>query len=224
MIHIANLFGRSPFAPLQKHMEKVTDCIREVVVLFLAMREKKWKRLEELAEKISTLEHAADLTKNDIKNNLPGSLFLSIKQSNFLEILELQDSLADIAEDIAVLVTLRKLEFYPEFEIHFFAFLEKNLDTFESSRKIILALNDLVETSFGGQEAQDVKHMVEGVAFKEHEADVIQRTLLKSFYQCENNMSFGEYLQWERVFATVGAIANCSEKLANSVRMSLDLK
>src|SRR5581483_12323358 len=76
MLHILNLFGRSPFAPLQEHMEKVTSCVHELLPLFQALQEKNHTLVGKIAEKISHLEHAADLTKNDIRNHLPGNLFL----------------------------------------------------------------------------------------------------------------------------------------------------
>ena len=224
MLHILNLFGRSPFAPLQGHMEKVADCVLAIKPLFSALQEKNYPLLNKTAEHISELEHAADLTKNDIRNHLPGSLFLSIDRGNFLDMLSLQDSIADTAEDIAVLLTLRELEFKPAFQEPFFKFLNKNLESFEGVKKIIQELHELLESSFGGNEAQKVKKMVEHVAFKEHEADLLQRDLLRAFFTIEDEISYGVFNQWERVFQATGSISNLSEKLANCVRMTLDVK
>lgn len=205
-------------------MEKVADCVHGLDPLFTALAQKEYNLVETYAERISELEHAADLTKNDIRNHLPSSLFLSIDRGNFLDMLAIQDNIADLAEDIAVLLTLRKLEFFEQFRQPFFAFLQKNLESFEVAQRIIQDLNELLESSFGGQEAEKVKAMVEEVAYKEHEADVLQRQLLKSFFQVEDKMSYGVYSHWERLFAAVGAISNLSEKLANCVRMTLDVK
>jgi hypothetical protein len=224
MLHILNLFGRSPFAPLQGHMEKVAICVAEVEPLFLLLKQKEYSLLNEKAEKISALEHAADLTKNDIRNHLPGSLFLSIDRGNFLEMLSLQDSLADRAEDLGILLTMRKMEFLPAFEPIFFEFLHKNIEAFNSVRKIIYDLGELLESSFGGAEAEKVKAMCEDVAFREHEADVLQAELLKAFFTAEKQLSFGTFYQWEKIFKTVGALSNISERLANCVRMTLDIK
>ncbi len=69
MLHILNLFGRSPFAPLQDHMSKVALCIEQLEVLFDALEKKDMPSLEKLTQHISELEHAADLTKNDIRNH-----------------------------------------------------------------------------------------------------------------------------------------------------------
>jgi uncharacterized protein len=224
MLHILNLFGRSPFAPLQGHMEKVKDCVHEIEPLFQLLLQKNYSLLNEKAAHISELEHAADRTKNDIRNHLPGSLFLSIDRDNFLQILALQDSIADRVEDTAVLLTLRELVILPEFEKVFFEFIAKNIEAFEIVKSIIDALGELLESSFGGQEAEKVKSMVDDVALKEHEVDMLQRQLLKQFFTCEKKLSFGIYLHWERVFEAIGDISNLSEKLANCIRMTLDVK
>lgn len=106
MLTIAKLFGKSPFAPLRSHMEKVAGCISTLPEIFKALDKQNKEEIEKISKKISKMEHEADLTKNDIRNHLPKSIFMPIARPHFLEILSLQDALADKAEDIAILLTL----------------------------------------------------------------------------------------------------------------------
>lgn len=223
---ILNLFGRSPFAPMLTHMDIVASCVQSLPSLFEALYKKDYASMEKKAEEIAVLEHKADLTKNDIRNNLPKSLFLPIDRSYLLEILALQDSIADKAEDIAVLTTLKPLTIYPPFKDDFDRFLAKNIETFNGAKAIMHELHQLLESSFGGNEAEKVRSMVDEVAFHEHEADLIQRTLLKKLFgiENENEMHFSTFLLWQKVFQAVGDISNLSEKLGYRVRMTLDLK
>src|SRR5580704_5745643 len=101
MLTIARLFGKSPFAPLQTHMDKVASCIGELPNLFEAVIDQDSHAIQIIGEKISKLEHEADLTKNDIRNHLPKSIFLPLDRSALLDILSLQDAIADQAEEIA---------------------------------------------------------------------------------------------------------------------------
>ncbi|MCE5295445.1 MAG: TIGR00153 family protein [Chlamydiales bacterium] len=224
MLHILNLFARSPFAPLQRHMEKVAECVHMLEALFTAVIDTDNKRVHDIAKKISDVEHQADVMKSSIRNNLPSNLFLSIDRSTFLEILQLQDSIADKVEDIAVLLTIRPIELHAAIKELFERFLAKNIQCFEESRKIIQELHELLESSFGGSEAENVKDMCDEVAFLEHEADCIQRELLKSLYQSEDTISYGTFGLWNKIFEATGAISNISEKLADSIRMTLDIK
>lgn len=221
MFTILNLFGRSPFAPLQIHMEKVGFCVRLLKSLFKAIEEKNFQEAEILAQKISEYEHAADLAKNDIRNNLSKSLYLPINRSQLLEILSIQDNIADAAEDVAVLTTLKPLTIPAEFHDLFEQFLAKNEEAYDVASSIIHEMHDLLESSFGGGEAEKVKEMIDQVAFKEHEADLIQRKLLKELFNAENQLPYSIFYLWQKIFESVGEISNLSEKLANRIRMTL---
>lgn len=224
MLTILSLFGRSPFAPLQSHMEKVANCVHCLPELFDALEKKDEALLAQISEKISKLEHDADLIKNDIRNHLPKSLFLPIARESLLEILSIQDSIADKAEDVAVLVTLKPLELLPIFKQEFKLFLQKNIETFDEVNLIVKELHELVESSFGGMEAARVRSMVDEVAYREHEVDIIQRELLKNVFKAEDQLSYIQFHLWQRLFECIGSISNLSENLAYRIRTTLELK
>jgi len=71
MRSIAKVFGRSPFVPLQIHMEKVAECVKQLPDLIAAYRREESESVEALRKKISRLEHEADALKHDIRNSLP---------------------------------------------------------------------------------------------------------------------------------------------------------
>ena len=167
--------------------------------LFEALKAGDFPAIETLAVKISELEHKADLAKNEIRNHLPKSLFLPIDRGALLEILECQDEIADHVEDLGLVLTLRPLSFKPEFEAIFFKFLDKNIETFEWARKIIQELDELLESTFGGIEAEKVRAMAHQVAIKEHEADLIQREFSKALFRVDNQFSYSEFHLWEKV-------------------------
>lgn len=221
---IINLFGRSPFAPLQSHMNKVSECVHHLKSLFEAVKRKDYDAVVIIAEEISEQEHEADLTKNDIRNHLPRSLFLPIDRGYLLEVLSLQDKIADHAEDVAVLTTLKQLDMLDDFKDIFEEFLNKNIEAFDHAKLIIKEMHELLESSFGGAEAQKVRGMVDEVAFREHEADLIQRKLLKIFFKAEDQMSYSTFHLWQKIFEMIASISNLSEKLANRVRLMLELK
>lgn len=221
---ILNLFGRSPFMPLQLHMEKVNNCVHLLPELFAALERKDYTTVQQISDKISESEHEADLAKNDIRNHLPKGLFLAIDRTHLLDILSLQDSIADAAEDIAVLVTLKPLVLIDSLRDDFHEFLLKNIEAYDNAHLIMKEIHELLESSFGGNEAEKVKIMVDDVAFKEHEVDLIQRKLLKNLFRSENEMPYTSFDLWQRIFESIAAISNLSENLAYRVRMTLELK
>lgn len=224
MLTILSLFGRSPFAPLQSHIESVSRCVHKLPELYSAMEQQDEQLLNKIAQEISEQEHNADLIKNDIRNHLPKSLFLPIDRGNLLEILSIQDRIADKAEDVAVVATLKPLTLLPVFKNEFKLFLSKNIETFDEAHLIIKELHELVESSFGGLEAEKVRSMVDHVAYKEHEVDLMQRQLLRCLFQAEKEMSYIIFNQWQHQIESIAAISNLSENLAYRIRMTLELK
>jgi predicted phosphate transport protein (TIGR00153 family) len=221
---IAKLFGRSPFSPLQTHMSKVADCVQKVPELFMALQEGDYEGIEKLSEEISELEHAADLAKNDIRNNLPKGLFLPVDKATLLSILAIQDSIADVSQDIGDVLVLRNLKMREVYQDELQAFLDKNIESFIVAQKIIQEMDELLESSFGGLEAEKVTKMVDEVAYKEHEADLLQQKLLKKLFNLETEIPYPNFVLWLRLVETLGSISDLSENLGNRVRMMLEVK
>ena len=224
MLNIARLFGKSPFAPLQSHMKKVSLCMDRLSDIFNAFSKMDMEKMEKLVADLSRMEHEADLSKNDIRNHLPKSLFLPIDRAHFLEILSIQDSIADKAEDIGILLTLRPLESFNNFHADLMALFRKNERVFIDAKQIIEEIDELLESSFGGIEAEKVKAMVEQTAYKEEEADKMQQTFMKQLFTDGDKLSVPVFYLWMRLIEEVGALSHLSERLANRIRMILELK
>jgi len=204
-------------------MEKVSECVLLLDELFKALKEKNYEKVIDVKKRISKKEHAADLTKNDIRNHLPKSLFLPIAKGSFLEILSLQDSFADKAEDIAVVVTLKELKHFEDLD-GFEEFYKKNIESFMLAFEVIKEFDNLIESSFGGIEAEKVKKMIEDLAFIEHELDIFGYNLLKKLYSLTDKFSYSTFHLWNTILKEVGEISNIAEKMGNRIRMILELK
>jgi hypothetical protein len=221
---LLNLFAKSPFAPLQKHMQDVNECVMKVKEIFEAMEANDSKSVSRIAREISKLEAKADTTKNELRNHLPGGLFMPISKTALLEILSLQDDIADDCEDIGVLLTLKDLTLKDVFKDDFKSFLNKNFEIYELVKEIIDEFDNLLETSFTGREAEKVKSMVSNVALKEHETDLTQRKLLKNIFKNEDQFTHAEFQLWLLILREIRTLSNTSEKLAHRIRNLLDLE
>ncbi len=224
MLTIARLFGKSPFAPLQSHMDKVASCMQMLASVFEAIATIDQETIQKRIGELSALEHEADITKNDIRNHLPKSLFLPIDRGHFLEILALQDSIADKTEDIGILLTLRPLANFHNFKASLQGLFQKSSSVFWDAKHIIEEIDDLLESSFGGLEAEKVKEMVEAAAYKEHKVDLQQRELMKELFSQGDKLSAPDFYLLNKLVEEIYLISNLSEKLANRIRMVLELK
>lgn len=221
MLSLQSLFGKSPFSALIKHIERVRSCIMLLPKLIQAFKENRFSEIETLARAISEKELSADELKNDIRNTLSGSLFLSVDKMVFISILESQDNIADAVENIAVLMALRPLTFL-DIEPHFSEFISININSFHSVYDMVQELPELNEVSFTGIEAEKVKLMANSVAKKEHESDIIQRELIKRLFKNEQHLSIGMFYQWQKILEAISSISDASEKLALAIRGTID--
>lgn len=224
MSTIGKLFGRSPFGQMKQHMEHVAQCVQKMSEALKAVQSGRYDSLDDLAEEASQLEHQADEVKNDIRNRLLKRVFMPIDRSEVLEILSLQDSLADTAEDVCRVLTFKRLPIPPSVSQEFTEFVEHNLHAFQVAHSIVRQLDELIESGFGGMEAERIRGLASQTAFAEHQADMVQVKLLKMIYSMESELSFTEFHLWMRLTNVLSEISNLSEDLAERVLKTLSLK
>ena len=224
MSTIGKIFGRSPFGQVQTHMDQVAKCISKMSEAVDAMLAGRFDELEGIASEVSGLEHQADQIKVDIRNHLLRRFFMPIDRGEVLEILSMQDSLADTAEDFCKVITLKKLPFPEGVREDFESFKELNIKAFELVASIISELDELIESGFGGAEAEKIRALAHDVAFTEHQADKVLLTLLRKIYANDDKMSFGEFHLWMRMTRELNRIANISENLANRIMRTMSVK
>lgn len=204
-------------------MEHVVYCIGKLKPLFDALKAGDQVLIERLDAEIMQGERDADATKRGIRNHLPSSLVLPIDRNSFLDLLHLQDSIADVAEHIANLCSLKLLEFPKSLHSDFDLLLEKVLETFSATRQMMNELDELLNNSFGGIEAEKTCALVDKIAFLEHEAEVLQRRLTKSVIAIEGELSVSSFYIWMGLCEEIGILPHLCEKLAYKMRMLLDL-
>jgi predicted phosphate transport protein (TIGR00153 family) len=134
---MAALFGKSPFKPLQQHMRIVIECVEEVQPLFQALIDDDQEQLEECKNAIFVKEGEADAIKNDLRDHLPRSMLLAVDRRDLLELLAMQDAIADTAQDIAGLLVERKMEVPEGMAEPLMRLRDRCIDTCEQAHKII---------------------------------------------------------------------------------------
>lgn len=224
MSTIGKIFGRSPFAQIQQHMAQVTKCVDKMSEAIDAMTAGQFELLDSISVEVSQLEHQADQIKDDIRERLLKRFFMPIDRSEVLEILSLQDSLADTAEDVCKVLTLKRLPFPEDLREDFGRFVEFNLQAVQVVATIINQLDELIESGFGGVEAERIRGLAKDAAFAEHQADLVQLQLLKKIYAHDTDFSTGEFHLWMRVTRVLSHLANVAENHSNRVLKTLSLK
>ncbi|MFC2166345.1 TIGR00153 family protein [Acidobacteriota bacterium] len=218
---ISKLFGKSPFEPLYQHMLKVKKCVDLVKPLMECFIDGEQDKVEKYAKQIFKAEHEADLVKKEIRSSLPKSVFLPVARGDLLRFLKEQDSIADSAEDLAALVTMRPMSVPDGLKEELKALVHKVLETYDVAMKVSGEIKLLAETSFGGAEAHKVLDMVEEIKLKEWEADITQMNAAKKLFAMEKEIDPVSIMMWTHVFKELGALANHAENTGDNLATML---
>ncbi|NIP18567.1 MAG: DUF47 family protein, partial [Xanthomonadales bacterium] len=141
---LTRLFRNSPFKALQQHMRVVLDCARHVGPLIEALAADDEAAVHEARDRIYELEAKADRIKNKLRLHMPKSLFMPVDRRDLLEILHLQETIANTAQDIAGLMIQRKMTIPGFMREPLIALTRRCIDTCEHSAKAIEELDELL--------------------------------------------------------------------------------
>jgi predicted phosphate transport protein (TIGR00153 family) len=215
----ANLFGQSPFKALQRHMRVVLECMREIPPLFEALAAGEQDRVRALKDRIFEVEAEADTIKNELRSHLPKSLFMPVDRRDLLEVLQMQDSIADTAQDIAGLLVERPMELPDFLKEPFLALARRCVDACEQSGKIIEELDELLAMGFRGREATRVEEMVEELNRIEDETDQLGLELTHRLFEHEDEIKPVSVMMWYQLIQWVGDLADFAEKVGDRLRL-----
>lgn len=218
---LMKMFGQSPFKPLQEHMIVVVDCANQVPGLFEAIHGDDKDKVEELRSRIYQLENDADEVKNELRSHLPKSMFMPVDRRDLLEILDLQDSIADTAQDIAGMMVVRRMKLPEPVHKPMLVLAQRCVDACNQLAKIMDEMDELVETGFRGPEADKVMYMIDELNKIETDTDVQAIAVMRLLFEHEDEIGAVSTIMWDRVIHWIGDLANFAERAGNRHRLLL---
>lgn len=216
---ILDLFAKSPIKPLQEHMDTVLVCARELVPLCEALAAGNHDEVAAVERRIDEAEGRADRLKNDLRAHLPRRLLLPVDRRDLLEILDLQDTIADTVQDIAQLMVQRKMTVAPPMRPVLTELAAAVVRTCEHTDELINTLDELVEIGFRGREADRVQQMIDELGRLEGRADELEAQLQTAVFALESTESAVTVMLWYQLVGWIGDVADCAEKVGNRLRL-----
>ena len=216
---ILDLFARSPFKPLQEHMSCVLECARELIPLCEAAARGDRPEIAAVERRIDDHEGRADRLKNDLRAHLPRRLMLPVDRRDLLEILDLQDSIADTVQDIAQLLLQREMPVPESMRATLTDLAAAVVETCEQAGRLIDSLDELVEIGFRGRQADRVEEMINELGRLEGRADGKESELQRAVFELEPTESAVTVMLWYQLVGWIGDVADGAEKVGNRLRL-----
>jgi len=209
---------KSPFARLLEHMEKVKECMDVVKEGLIRYYNGEYEGFSEVAEKVSKLEHEADLIKGNIRAHLPRTILMPVDKGQFLWLLREQDAILDHAENLVEMLNMRKTKIPKQLRELFIEHIKLVAETVEAMEEAVANLKDLVETSFISRERNQTKEKIHQVHQKEWEADQVKYKLTAEIYKMEKKLKPMDVYHLLKIADWVDDIADHAENVADWLR------
>lgn len=216
-----SLFGRSPIGPMQQHIARAHECAANLVPFFEAVMVEDWERVEQVQQEMVRLEREADKLKKNVRMHLPKSLFLPVPRSDLLDLLSVQDKIANRAKDIAGLMLGRCMRIPHDIQPQMLLYVKRCVDASAQALKAMKELDSLLETGFSGREAALVERMVEELEDIEHETDRQQVEIRRALFKLEKDLAPVDVMFLYRIIDWIGDVADRAERVGNRLEQLL---
>jgi len=218
---LANIFGSSPVMPLERHVGLAYKCTKQIIGFFEAVVANDWETAKSIRGEIERLEHEADDLKKEIRLGLPKSLFMPVPREDLLELLLVQDKMANRTKDVSGIVMGRKLQIPPQIASEFLEFVSRAVDAAKQARKSVRELDDLFTSGFRGAEVTLVSELIEELDRLETDTDDREAALRASLFAVESGLEPVNVIFLYNVIGLVGEIADMAERVGRRLELLL---
>ena len=216
-----SLFGRSPIGPMQQHIAKAHECAANLVPFFEAVMAEDWVKVEQVQQEMVRLEHEADKLKKSVRLHLPKSLFLPVPRSDLLELLSVQDKVANRAKDIAGLVLGREMLIPQALQPIMRSYVQRTVDASAQALKAMNELDELLETGFAGREAVLVETLIEELGVIEQDTDSLQIDVRRQLFKLEKELPPVDVMFLYQIIDWIGDVADRAQRVGNRLEQLL---
>lgn len=219
--YLSGIFGSSPVRPLQKHMEQIVICVRELVPYIDAVLAGDNDARDAHHAKIIKKEHKADRLKKDLRLHLPSSLFMPIDRRDVLEVLTMQDRVAGAVRDVAGIIVGRNIQIPEQMADTFRELVVTCVKSVEEANDAICELDELIETGFGDNERERVGKLLTKLDATEQLTDEQSIELSNKLFEIEDDLKPVNVMFLYRVIDKTSAIADRAQRVGSRLQLML---
>lgn len=218
---LANIFGTSPVKPLEEHIDIAYRCAKQLRPFFEASIKGDWDAATSARSQIEEFEHEADNLKKEIRLHLPKSLFMPVPREDLLELLLVQDKIANRTKDVSGIVMGRKMKIPEQLAEQFLEFVGRNVDAAKQARKSVRELEELFTAGFRGAEVALVSGLIEELDQIETDTDDKQAALRAALFEIESTLNPVDAIFMYQVIELTGEIADMAERVGRRLELLL---
>jgi predicted phosphate transport protein (TIGR00153 family) len=213
------IFGESPVLPIQEHCGLCYQAANAMLDMLRHAAEGDWVKAEEGRARVVEFEHRADSLKKEVRSKLPGGMFMPVAREDLLELVIVQDKIANSARDISGLVFGRKMTIPEPIRDSFLAYAKRNVDAAKVASKTIRELDELYEAGFKGKETEVIGKLIDELDEIENETDDLQVNIRQELQALEKQLDPIDVMFLYRVIELLGDIADRAQSVGRRLEI-----
>ncbi|MFC3285742.1 TIGR00153 family protein [Litchfieldella rifensis] len=213
------MFGRSPFQPLLAHIVKANECADELLPFYEATLVGDWEAAARHRETITRLEHEADELKTDLRLNLPNTMFLPVSRSDLLDLISVQDKIANKVRDITGIMLGRQMQMPDELAQPMRDYLRTAVASVAQARKALEELKDLLESGFGRNVNDVMQNLIRELHTLENQADTQQVAIRRQLFELESQLPPVDVIFLYKIIDWVGELSDRAERVGSRLQI-----
>ncbi len=216
---LTDVFSSSPLAHIERHAEACLDCVRMLRTYFEATQSGDWTLAEKVQGDIVRLESVADDLKMEVRMNLPRGLWMSVSRADLLDLVRVQDTMANETKDIAGLSLGRQLAFPKKLDKSLFKYIDTVTQTAEKAVDVVIATRDLSKSAFGARQVKLIGSKCAAVEKTERSSDKLQSKLRAKLRTHEEKISPIDAMFLYQLLSQIGEVADHAEKVSHRAQI-----
>ena len=215
---ISSLFYQSPFKNLQRHSDKVKECIylfKEAIACHL---DQKYKRFELLTDQIARLESEADDIKRDIRNHLPRGILMPVDKFQFFQYIREEDKILDEVEEVLLWLSFRPRDIPKTVAVDIYDLVKAVIPSVEKLPELVTLATGYFKSRSEPERAK-MKGLIRDIRQYEREADHLERELkFKIFNTIKDTLLIFRLI---RLTEYIGKIADHAQTTSDHMRVMI---
>ncbi|MBU2711918.1 TIGR00153 family protein [Zooshikella harenae] len=218
---ISELFAKSPFGPMQQHMDIVLSCVKLLEPFFKSVMGRDWDKAENFEQQMINLEHEADLLKREILSRLPSGVLTPVPREILFNLIYQQDAAANTADDIVGRITARQVNIPSALQPSITSLLNLCIEAVKLTHQSVSELDELLELGFRGKESVLVQKIIDSL--EEHEDKIRSqvRSTRRTTHSLESELSALDAITLYQMIDRLDELARTARNIAMCLEVML---
>ena len=216
---LSELISKSPFGPIQVHMEKSKQCAEELLVYLDAATSNDWDKATISRQNIIQLEKDADELKAETRDLLPKGLFLFVPRGDLLDLIGLADEIPNTIKDVSGLMYGRKMIIPSQISTSFKEFSTEAVSAVTTASAAIDQLTEVSRLAFGSKASTELDKIIASLDSKEREIDQLEVVVRQQLFDIEKDLPPVDVMFLYDVINKIGQLADRAEQLGHRLTL-----